>query len=63
MFVLVIEYMFFLLLFKSQNIFYICWYWRVIPYIPVGAIQFHTIILSRFPINEDEDGAAAALTQ
>ena len=55
--------MFFLLLFKSQNISDICWYWRVISYILLGAIQFRTIILRRFPINEDEDGAAAALTQ
>ena len=63
MFVLVIEYLFFLLLCKSQNTFDICWYWRVISYILVGAIQFRTINLIRFLINEDEDGAAAALTQ
>ena len=62
MFVLVIEYLFFLLLCKSQNTFDICWYWRVISYILVGAIQFRTIKI-RFLINEDEDGAAAALTQ
>jgi hypothetical protein len=61
MFVLVVEYMF--LFYLSRRLFSIYANIDGYIYILVGAIQFRTIILSRFPINEDEDGAVAALTQ